>query len=396
MAKINLTFKEYKDIKTENLNQQNIKGKDEEIKQLKFDIAKELNGGNVVGKKKLKNYVERPDFIEKFELKAKEIEERYSKTATSFSKEEYEKTLEILQKTFKDFKKVDKNLLYAFISDDDKIKEKYLLNIVDENYVSTFFAKHYNELYVPILKDIKKEIITYFTKELDTDYIQKTKHYYGEERLYETDEELNIYNFDEFIDVYFNFDDEFNLDLFLENSFIGIECMFDEYFFENDEIMIFLQECAMFEEIFDDTIRESIIDTIAMTNDYYDLYSEVCNYFNREKVEELILKNKNYKFIKKQREEIKEKERKIENALNEMPESFFDYFPLARTKKRKFTLHIGPTNSGKTYMSLQEFKKFKNGIYLGPLRLLAFEQYEKLNNEGIKCNLVTGEELITI
>ena len=42
----------------------------------------------------------------------------------------------------------------------------------------------------------------------------------------------------------------------------------------------------------------------------------------------------------------------------------------------------GPTNSGKTYEALEEFKKAKSGMYCGPLRLLAFEIYERINKDG--------------
>lgn len=59
---------------------------------------------------------------------------------------------------------------------------------------------------------------------------------------------------------------------------------------------------------------------------------------------------------------------------------------------RKIILHIGPTNSGKTYAALQRFEQCSSGIYCGPLRLLAHEVYERLNAKGVPCNLMTGEE----
>lgn len=55
-------------------------------------------------------------------------------------------------------------------------------------------------------------------------------------------------------------------------------------------------------------------------------------------------------------------------------------------------MHVGPTNSGKTYTALQSFLKAKSGIYCGPLRLLAHEVYEKVNKLGIPCNLITGQQ----
>ncbi|MCK2000242.1 hypothetical protein MZM54_02425 [[Brevibacterium] frigoritolerans] len=73
-----------------------------------------------------------------------------------------------------------------------------------------------------------------------------------------------------------------------------------------------------------------------------------------------------------------------------------DEHPLARAIKRKFTIHTGPTNSGKTFESLIKLKESKNGLYLAPLRLLAVEVFEKLNMDGTPCTLKTGEEEIEV
>lgn len=62
--------------------------------------------------------------------------------------------------------------------------------------------------------------------------------------------------------------------------------------------------------------------------------------------------------------------------------------------KRHFILHIGPTNSGKTYQALQRLRQAYRGIYLGPLRLLALEVYERMMASGIPCSMITGEETI--
>lgn len=71
-----------------------------------------------------------------------------------------------------------------------------------------------------------------------------------------------------------------------------------------------------------------------------------------------------------------------------------EWYPKARRIKRKLILHVGPTNSGKTYNALQRLKESKNGLYAGPLRLLAREVYHRFKSEGYRCNLVTGEEVI--
>lgn len=86
-------------------------------------------------------------------------------------------------------------------------------------------------------------------------------------------------------------------------------------------------------------------------------------------------------------------------ALKEFEETFpdnpKDEYKRARNMRRKFYIHLGDTNTGKTYTALERLKTAKKGVYLSPLRILALENYEKLNNEGVKCDLLTGEEEIT-
>ncbi|MHC1681772.1 MAG: helicase-related protein [Clostridiaceae bacterium] len=68
----------------------------------------------------------------------------------------------------------------------------------------------------------------------------------------------------------------------------------------------------------------------------------------------------------------------------------------ARKYKRKVYLHLGETNTGKTYNAIKRLKEASNGIYLSPLRILALENYERMNKDGVKCNLLTGEEEIIV
>lgn len=69
-------------------------------------------------------------------------------------------------------------------------------------------------------------------------------------------------------------------------------------------------------------------------------------------------------------------------------------FPEALKMQRKFILHVGPTNCGKTFHALERLKTAENGVYLGPLRLLALEVYEKMKEAQIPCTMLTGEECI--
>lgn len=74
----------------------------------------------------------------------------------------------------------------------------------------------------------------------------------------------------------------------------------------------------------------------------------------------------------------------LDNPINEYKE--------AREMKRHFYLHVGETNTGKTYSSIERLMEAESGVYLAPLRLLALEIQDKLNSQNIRCSLLTGEE----
>ena len=114
----------------------------------------------------------------------------------------------------------------------------------------------------------------------------------------------------------------------------------------------------------------------------------LCNLFLKNPV----LKNGTEGYLREE----KKRNRVKSGLLDAMPETYPDLFPLARQKKRRFILHIGPTNSGKSYDALNVLKEAEKGIYLAPLRLLAYEKFEELNEAGCPCSMKTGEEEIGI
>jgi len=69
-----------------------------------------------------------------------------------------------------------------------------------------------------------------------------------------------------------------------------------------------------------------------------------------------------------------------------------EWYPATRTIQRTLHLHVGPTNSGKTYHALKRLETAETGLYAGPLRLLAHEVYTRLNAKGKPCNLITGDD----
>jgi len=60
------------------------------------------------------------------------------------------------------------------------------------------------------------------------------------------------------------------------------------------------------------------------------------------------------------------------------------------------TLHLGPTNSGKTSSALDTLAKRGSGVYAGPLRMLAWEAYSKLTVRlgAEMVGMITGEERV--
>lgn len=74
----------------------------------------------------------------------------------------------------------------------------------------------------------------------------------------------------------------------------------------------------------------------------------------------------------------------LDDPINEFEET--------RYMERHFYLHVGETNTGKTFSSIQKLMEAETGAYLAPLRLLALEIQDKLNSENVPCSLLTGEE----
>lgn len=72
--------------------------------------------------------------------------------------------------------------------------------------------------------------------------------------------------------------------------------------------------------------------------------------------------------------------------------SYPEHFQLARSMSRRWTLLVGPTNSGKTFQALNILAEANTGYYLAPLRLLALEGQEELLKRGCLTSFLTGEE----
>ena len=91
--------------------------------------------------------------------------------------------------------------------------------------------------------------------------------------------------------------------------------------------------------------------------------------------------------------------RRKRQAETRLRNRLIDAFPKWRNDYRdqqKLFIHIGEPNSGKTHDALEALKAAGSGWYLAPLRLLAYEIFDRLNGDGVACHLLTGEEYIPV
>ena len=141
------------------------------------------------------------------------------------------------------------------------------------------------------------------------------------------------------------------------------------------------------------SFRKMIEGKLKSITDFKTLYSDLSSHFTWEYLESLLRANSRYTEAFAELERRQAVSSSIRSLASEATsEDIAGSYPYARSVRRHFILHIGPTNSGKTHAAIQRLSECENGIYLAPLRLLAFEQYERLKPFG--CSLITGEEQI--
>ena len=95
-------------------------------------------------------------------------------------------------------------------------------------------------------------------------------------------------------------------------------------------------------------------------------------------------------------EEERERLRQERDALRDKLLQAFPAWQHEGRVEQHISLHVGPPNSGKTHDALEALVAAGSGWYLAPLRLLAHEVFDRLNQRGVPCNLLTGEEYIPV
>ena len=153
---------------------------------------------------------------------------------------------------------------------------------------------------------------------------------------------------------------------------------------EDQSLKDFNDVCERYEEILENVSKRMLDSYNKKNNTEFDFYEVVrgnYNNFLNQGIMTILTKQHIPKLIAKEFEE-------------NFPSNPKDEYLKARHMKRKFYIHLGDTNTGKTYNAIERLKTAKKGVYLSPLRILALENFEKLNKEGVICDLSTGEEEI--
>lgn len=153
---------------------------------------------------------------------------------------------------------------------------------------------------------------------------------------------------------------------------------------ENEGFKEYDAVCERYEELLEEISKRMLEDYNKKNNTDFDFYEVVRGNYNgflNSGIMTVLTKNHIPKLIGEAFEEA-------------FPDNPKDEYMITRRMKRKIYIHLGDTNTGKTYNAVERLKKAKRGVYLSPLRILALENYDKLNNEGIVCDLMTGEEEI--
>lgn len=138
-------------------------------------------------------------------------------------------------------------------------------------------------------------------------------------------------------------------------------------------------------------------DVEALLESYVDLFMEE---WEKDLISSVLTTPQRDEEIEKAWTQLEEKKREEEQRIKrEKAERkarisyiFGEEYETAGKSNTRYVLHFGDTNTGKTHTALERLKKCPTGLYLAPLRLLALEVYEKLNKDGILCDLKTGEE----
>ena len=319
-------------------------------------------------------------------------------------------------------------LLDLFIKEREEKKIQYEKEYINKmyNYLSDKINidNLHSELFIKVFKKVltiynKEELYYSFILKLfiellkeDNNFSKKQRQIFNLRKNFRNKETLELNNqkiktpfflyFDEHI--YYSFISFINNNKVEKDSFYNFLNKINSDVIEN--------KSKIAKESLDKNIKNNILELIEYSETNYDIkpiknitkeeayklfYSDIQKvYFDILNIEP---NNRRYEINNERLERIFNEEKEmflqvIKSYLvkNLMEINYKNSFPLVRNYKRNIHFIIGETNSGKTYKAFNELAKAKSGAYLSPLRLLALEGQDEIEQRGHQCSMLTGEE----
>ena len=281
--------------------------------------------------------------------------------------------------------KVQKEKEYSWMREQAGRLEEELKSKFDEWCMSVDLKSIFQENLNDMCEELDQKLYCYFAEEPFLEESNLDYHSGWHSGWY--DEPLNADDLDKYLE---DLDPEELVTEELLAELAGTSDFLDGYILDfalkrNEELSFFAKRTIdaserLYDEILDCFLDEKIVCRLQekYTADY---------------IEKLLRDNPHYKDVFCKIDKRNERMQEIkESILTRIPDEYKDLYPAARKIKRHFVLHVGPTNSGKTYDAMKSLKSAGSGVYLAPLRLLAFEQFDGMNADGYPCSMITGEE----
>ena len=244
---------------------------------------------------------------------------------------------------------VENEYYIEFVSEDNSYNEEALIKLMEKNVKEAVsMAKGINRLKVKVINSIDSKLDNLINM-----------------KIYKTEDHMNLFleNAREMVFGYY--------------KSVNLKGFRNQLIYKEDKIKQIIRRIAVVENIIYNNYLEKNENAPSLEEmeEFKECIPWIC-------LKGLVWASENIYIKNKAKDEIKEII--LDNPIDEYKET--------RRMKRHFHLHVGETNTGKTYSSIKRLMEAESGVYLAPLRLLALEIQDKLNSENIACSLLTGEE----
>ena len=244
---------------------------------------------------------------------------------------------------------VENEYYIEFVSEDNSYNEEALIKLMEKNVKEAVsMAKGINRLKVKVINSIDSKLDNLINM-----------------KIYKTEDHMNLFleNAREMVFGYY--------------KSVNLKGFRNQLIYKEDKIKQIIRRIAIVENIIYNNYLEKNENAPSLEEmeEFKECIPWIC-------LKGLVWASENIYIKNKAKDEIKEII--LDNPIDEYKET--------RRMKRHFYLHVGETNTGKTYSSIKRLMEAESGVYLAPLRLLALEIQDKLNSENIACSLLTGEE----